>query len=115
MSASEWEGDPHVLIVHSVTPPAGHFDDGGLDYDIEHPPSCKEEERQYPGVLEWTCDVAHHEAECGLAFSLRYSGTPVTEPGTYRIQAWGSKSYYHEFGAYEYDGGVALMEPAVPA
>ena len=57
--------------------------------------------------MVWTCDVAHIEGD-GLAFSLRYSGTPITEPGTYQIQGWGTKSYHHEMG-YEYDGGVAVM------
>lgn len=108
MTDSEWFGDPHTLIVHSVTPPAGTFDDGSLEYDLEHPPSCKQEERQYPGVLDYTCDVAHHEQD-GLAFSLRYSGTPITEPGTYRVQAWGRKSWT-DLG-YEYDGGVGVMDP----
>lgn len=108
---SEWFGEPHTLIVHSVRPPDGPLDDGNLgDYEIEHPPSCKQEERQYLGVMEWTCDIAMNEGDCGLAFSLRYSGTPVEKPGTYRIQAWGTKTYYWESG-YEYDGGVAVMEP----
>jgi hypothetical protein len=108
-SDSEWYGEPHTLTVSSVRLPAGDLDDGELEYEITHPPSCKQEERRYPGVLEYTCDVAHSESECGLAFTLRYSGTPVTQPGTYRIQGWGSKTWYHEHGAHEYDGGVAVM------
>jgi hypothetical protein len=111
VSDSEWYGDPHTLIVRSVRLPADPLDDGGLDYDLEHPPSCRQEERggDEHGYMAWTCDVAHHEAE-GLAFSLRYSGTPVAEPGTYRIQGWGRKTYFHEYGAYEYDGGVGVMD-----
>jgi len=62
-------------------------------------------------LLEYTCELAYYERECDFAFSLRYSGTPITEPGTYQIQSWGQKTYYHEFGAYEYDGGVGVMEP----
>lgn len=107
--ASEWQGEPHTLIVQSVTPPAGQFDDGELDYEIQHPPSCKQEESQYPGVLDYTCDVAYMEREEGLTSSLRYSGTPITQPGTYQIQGWGRKSYYPECG-YEYDGGVGVMD-----
>jgi hypothetical protein len=111
VSDSEWCGEPHTLIVHSVRMPSGPLDDGELDYDLEHPPSCGREEHgvKYPYTTR-TCDVARCEDE-GLAFSLRYSGTPVTEPGTYRIQGWGRKTYYHEYGAYEYDGGVGVMDP----
>lgn len=109
---SEWFGDPHTLIVHSVTPPDGPLDDGELDYDLEHPPSCKqatdgEGENSY---TYWTCDVAQDESNCGLASSLRYSGTPVTEPGTYRIQAWGRKiPVWDAIGGCEYDGGVGVI------
>ena len=107
---SEWYGEPHTLIVHEVIPPSGPFDDGELEYDLEHPPSCKQEtdgegEHSY---TYWTCDVARDEEACGLAFSLRYSGTPVTEPGTYRIQGWGRKTHHWDLGD-EYDGGVGVI------
>jgi hypothetical protein len=114
---SEWFGEPHTLIVHEVRPPNGQSDPGELlEYDLEHAPSCKEELVDYWGLelLEWTCDVAHHERDCGLADALTYSGTPITAPGTYRIQSWGRKTYYYWAG-YEYDGGVGLMEPEVAA
>ncbi len=115
MSENEWHGETHTLIVHSVHQPHGPFDDGCLDCDIEHPPSCKEErvgegENSY---TQWTCDVAATAGDVGLPFSLRYSGTPVTEPGTYRIQAWGVK-YWTELG-YEYDGGVAVVDAEAAA
>ncbi len=114
MKDAEWYGQPHTLTVHSVRLPEGKSDDGDLgDYDLEHAPSCKQERSGDGGnsYLYWTCDVAFHEISSGLASSLRYSGTPVTEPGTYRIQVWGRKTYYHGSG-YEYDGGVGVMEPA---
>ena len=114
MSDREWHGEPHVLIVREVRPPDGPFDDGELDYDIEHPPSCKQEDRGQPGQytdMVWTCDVAGHIVDGGLEFSLNYSGTPVTEPGTYRIQGWGRKIYVPDYGTDEYDGGVGLVEP----
>lgn len=112
MSDTESYGDPHTLIVHAVHLPHGPLDDGCLDYDLEHAPSCKQELSTDGGhYLYWTCPVAFHEIGSGLASSLRYSGTPITEPGTYRIQAWGTKTYYHGAG-WEYDGGVGLMEPA---
>lgn len=109
-ASEEWQGKPHVLIVRSVRLPERPLDDGDLgDYTLKHPRSCGQ--RTVYGILrEYTCDVGWQENESGLPFSLRYSGTPVTEPGVYRIQGWGSKSWYHEFGAYEYDAGVAVLE-----
>ena len=117
---SEWYGEPHVLTVHSVIPPDGPLDDGSLEYDLEHPASCKEEERESFGtggvkVLEHTCALAEMERESGLPFCLNYSGTPITEPGTYRIQSWGRKYYVWDAWAYEYDAGIAVMEPGQEA
>jgi hypothetical protein len=118
---SEWYGEPHTLTVTSVTPPAGPLDDGELEYEITHPPTCTKKIYTYefatyggesPTVEEWDCGLAQHEAEAGLASSLKYSGTPVTEPGTYRIQSWGRKTYYRSAGAYEYDGGIGIVEAA---
>jgi len=109
---SEWHGEPHTLTVREVTLPDGPFDDGGLgDYDLEHPSSCKQEEQDCGGVtaLAYTCDVAHQEREGGLASSLRYSGTPVTEPGTYQIQGWGCR-IWTECGD-EYDNGIGVIGP----
>ena len=115
MSSDEWSGEPHTLIVRSVRLPDGPLDDGELtDYDLEHPPSCQQEEcEDWGGVtcMQYSCDAAWYERQGDLAFSLRYSGTPITEPGTYRIQGWGRKTYSHEYGAYEYDGGVGVMDP----
>jgi hypothetical protein len=104
-----WTGQPHILTVRSVRLPDGPLDDGALeDYDIRHPRSCKQE-KHYLGYWHYTCDIAHDEEECGLSFSLRYSGTPVTEPGVYRIQGWGNKHYSWEYGAWEYDAGTAVI------
>ena len=110
----EWYGEPHTLTVHSVTPPDGEFDDGELDYEIGHPPSCKQEERGWEGhtSMVWTCDVAEQAGDVGLPFTLRYSGTPITEPGTYQIQSWGRKiPVWDAIDGYEYDGGVGLVDP----
>ena len=87
---SEWYGEPHTLTVRSVRLPDGPFDDGDLgDYEIEHPPSCKQEQHGSGdhAYMVWACELGWWEAEDGLAGMLRYSGTPVTEPGTYRIQS----------------------------
>ena len=116
MSDSEWFGEAHTLTVHSVRLPDGLFDDGELDYDVEHPPSCRQEqygegERSY---MEWACEFGWHEREGGLASNLRYSGTPVTAPGSYRAASWGRKYYVWDAGAYEYDGGIGLVLQDTP-
>lgn len=75
----DWEGEIHTLIVHEVTPPDGPLDDGELDFDIEHPPSCKRCEETTSdghGVIWWECEVQTQGVDDGLAFSLAYSGTP---------------------------------------
>lgn len=109
--AEEWFGEPHSLTVHAVTPPASQFDDGDLDYEIAHPPSCTQE--QYgegdSARMAWACDLAWQELDGGLASALHYSGTPITEPGTYQIQSWGRKYYVWEAGAYEYDAGISVI------
>ena len=115
MSDSEWYGEPHTLIAY--------FDGEGLTYDLEHPPSCTKKVYTYefacyggesPTVEEWDCDIYWHETESGLFESLASSGTPVTEPGTYKIQGWSRKTYYYWAG-YEHDAGVGLMEPETAA
>jgi hypothetical protein len=111
MSEHESYGEIHTLIVTEAEPPAGDFDDWHLEYEIEHPPSCRQEASHMHGqpmVVDYTCDVAHHEHDSGLAFCLKYSGTPVTKPGTYKIQAW-SRKHVHLEGT-EYDGGIGLAE-----
>ena len=108
---SEWFGEPHTLTVHEVRLPDGPLDDGEFgDYDLEHPPSCEQEEIYDGHVLHYTCALAYQEEQEGLATSLRYSATPITEPGTYRIQAWGRKTYYPGVG-YEHDAGIGVMDP----
>lgn len=100
---SESYGEPHILIVHEIS-------EDGWDADLIHPLSCKTE----PGSDEWACDVAWHRAQTGLREALKYSGTPIAEPGTYRIQGWSRKTYYHGAG-YEHDAGVGVMEPEAAA
>lgn len=111
--ATEWFGEPHTLTVLSVEPPSGPFDDGELEYEIEHPATCKVETRGAGehAYDEHVCDIAHNIDAVGLACSLRYSGTPITEPGTYRIQGWGTKTYFPQAG-WEYDTGIGVMDNA---
>lgn len=106
----EWEGEIHTLLVHSVTPTGWLFPGEDLEYDLEHPKSCSEGDIGYgEDVTDYTCDVAWMEREGRLAESLRYSGTPITAPGTYKIQGWGRKYYVWDAWAYEYDNGVAVV------
>ena len=115
MREDEWHGEPHTLIVHAVHPPHGPLDDGCLDYDLEHPPSCREETigEGAHSYTQWACEVAHMEGDSGLPFTLRYSGTPITEPGTYQIRSWGYKTWT-ECG-YEYDNGIGVIAPEAGA
>jgi len=94
---SESYGHPHTMVVY--------FDGDELTYDLEHALTCQQEERYEGRVLEYTCDIAWHEIQCGLWDALDGS---IKEPGTYRIQAWASKTYYHGHG-YEHDTGVTVI------
>lgn len=107
----EWEGEPHTLVVTAVRLPEGQFDDGELDYEVQHPESCPQEEFGWPPntYTGYSCDVAQIISDTGLEFALKYSGTPITEPGTYAIRSWGLKYYVWDAGAYEYDNGIGVV------
>jgi hypothetical protein len=118
MPDSEGEGTVHMLVVRALGDPSSI---DGLrpieDYEIQHPWSCPQEERWDGRVMVWTCDVGWMENDGDLAFSLKYSGTEVTEPGLYLIQAWWRKYYCWDYGSYEYNNGIGAIasrpEPAV--
>lgn len=109
----EHYGEPHILVLHSFEPPTGQFDDGDMEYEIEHPSSCEQVEvRGFDGEtwLTWAnCEIQAELEHIELPFTLKYSGTPITEPGRYRVQSWHSRSYIYEYG-YEYDGGIGVMD-----
>lgn len=104
--------DSHILRVFDVTPPSGPLDDGRIVYELEHPASCPEETDTSYGVpvTMWGCAVGYWERELGIAAALRYSGTPAEKPGTYAVEAWDSRIYVPDYGAYEYDGGLCLAD-----
>jgi hypothetical protein len=108
----DWEGEIHTLTVHSMLPPEEWLgDDPEFDFDIDHPASCKRTEEDWGNgitIVSWDCEVQTQGVDDGLAFSLSYSGTPVTEPGIYKIRGWGTK-YWTECGD-EYDGGVVIVD-----
>jgi hypothetical protein len=105
---TEWQGEPHTLTVHSISIAPSQHDGGEFEYDLEHPPTCQQEDMYDGRVRVYVCDVGWQEGDIGLADSLQYSGTPITEPGTYRIAAWGRKTYYYWSG-YEYDAGITIL------
>lgn len=114
MPSSEWFGETHKLTVISVRlpDPTDQFDDGELEYEIEHPSSCPKETFGFDGHTweDWNCDIAWHIREGGLISNLRYSGSLITEPGEYKIQVWGRKDYIWDYGTYEYDGAISLVD-----
>lgn len=112
-ASGEHQGEPHVLVLLAVTPSTGPFSDGEMEYEVEHPPTCKQEEvEQWEGFKEmrFTCDLQAELDNIDLPFTLKYSGTPLTEPGRYRVQTWHTKSYIFDYGTYEYDGGIGVID-----
>jgi hypothetical protein len=112
-------GPVHKLIVREVGEPYGPLDTGEFkDYEVEHPAECKQVHHTI-GVCDesgvvveydtYDCGVEWSRESIGLRWSLHYTGTPVTEPGEYLIQAWSEK--YVGFEYTEYDSGIALVEP----
>ena len=93
----------HVLIVTTVGEPYGPFStDEFAEYDIEHPDDCPMENGEY------TCAVAMEQMNGCIRHSLRYSGTPVNQPGQYEIEPWFET--YRGFDYTEYDAGVVLVD-----
>lgn len=112
MSVFRESSDDHVLTVTAVREPEGEFDDGELEYEIEHPESCPRELFGWAGheYEDWNCAVAGIIRDSGLAFALKYSGTPVTKPGRYVIRAWFSRYTSMDFIGYEYDDGIGIVD-----
>lgn len=94
-------GPIHKLIVHTVGDDDEPFHVNDFeDYEIEHPAECECDDGWY------RCGVEHNVDNIGVRFSLRYSGTPVDQPGEYGITAWAET--YRGFEYTEYDGGLAV-------
>lgn len=111
-------GPIHKLIIHEVGEDDEPFHVNDFaDYEVEHPVECKrEQDRDTRGRFAYAyyrCGVQHNLDNIGTRFSLSYSGTPVTEPGEYQIQAWAET--YRGFEYTEYDGGLALYEEPAPS
>jgi len=95
----------HTLVVMRVTPPRGRFDDGSLGYRLLHPSGCNRAQ----------CIISDCIASTTLAFALSYSGTPITVPGSYRIEGWWIRSWDDWYGGWEYDSGVRVVHDAEEA
>jgi len=100
-------GEVHTLVVRVVGDHEPHpvtayekcrnFE----DYEIEHLPTCEVRYGMY------ACHVGFEERDLCIRWTLEFSGTPVTEPGTYRIQAWEETVLMPGFTEY---AGIALCE-----
>jgi hypothetical protein len=108
-------GPVHKLIVYDVGEPYEPLSTHEFeDYEIEHPPECKLVKRSICGNHPCTCEYEEYDCamswnieQCGLRWSLKYSGRAVTEPGEYQIQAWAETIRGFDF--VEYDGGIGLV------
>lgn len=107
-------GPIHTLIVHVVGDDDEPFHINDFeDCEIQHPAECKQVHDEVLDADRYECGVSFNLENVGLRFSLRYTGTPITEPGTYRIQAWAET--IRGFDYTEYDGGIGVVEREVAA
>lgn len=96
-------GPVHKLIVHEVgDDDAPYYINDFEDYEVEHTSECECSNDGW-----WRCGVGNIVENVGVRFSLRYSGTPVIEPGEYHVQAWSVT--YRGFDCTDYDGGIAVI------
>jgi hypothetical protein len=101
-------GPVHTLIVREVGEPYGPFDTGEFaDFEVEHPPECKRVFDDQFRCERFNCAVEHNIENAGARWLLFYTGTPVNEPGIYRIRAW--SDVYRGFDYVEHDGGIGLV------
>lgn len=104
-------GPAHLLIVRSVGEPYGPLStDEFEDWEIVHPPECPTRQ-QWMHDIQWTayeCGVGYQVESIGIRWSLHYSGTPVTKPGRYLIEAW--HEVLRGFDWTEHDAGVVLCD-----
>lgn len=97
----------HVLTVHQLGWPFGPLDEGDVEYDPGHLPSCTRKEKDLGDgftAVSWDCDVAFRAAEIGLLYAL---DIPVTRTGEYLVKPWAAE-YWTECGT-EYDAGLTVI------
>lgn len=113
-----FEEDTRELIYPGKVPQSGlpHWltveDEQEDSLAVEHTRGCLDQ------WGEIGCDVEHYERD-GLDIwfhraDLGDDGTSYSDgvrPGRYLIEAWSSRSYCHDYGTYEFDGGLALVYP----
>jgi hypothetical protein len=99
-------GAVHTLIVRDIGEPDSELCTSEFkDYEIVHPADDPEPSEE--NGLYYRCSIDFNIDNAGLRFSLKYTGTPITEPGVYQIQAWAET--IHGFDYTEYDGGIGLV------
>lgn len=94
-------GPVHTLAVTMVG------DEEFEAFTVTHTPACNLVHDEHFKMDYYDCAVDEYIRNAGLKWSLQYSGYKITEPGTYRIQAW-AETIRHFEGA-DYDGGIALV------
>ena len=105
-----WTGDTHILLLTEVR--EDEFGYVEWEYELLHPPVCKQvpdELGVYEGeviLTKFDCDVAWHEYQESLADAISYSGSGVTQPGSYRIR--GGVNVYDTESGPETDTGLAV-------
>lgn len=104
---------PHKLIVRVVGEAGGHIEVGEFeDFEIVHYDDCPRhlgrcfDDSGEDKALVYDCWVGQEAKELDVRWSLTYSGTSVTEPGEYMIEAWAE--VFHGMEYTEYDGGLRL-------
>lgn len=102
-------GDVHTLIIRDAGPPYKDLFDmhDWEDWEIVHPPGCPTTD--YFWGTDYSCPVGEYSRE-SMRWTLRYSGTPIDEPGEYKIQAWARVHPSGPWGPAEYDGGLVVAE-----
>lgn len=104
--------DPHVLIVHKAGEPYGPLSIHDWEqWEVVHHKDCPKALDHYfweTTIWCYSCWMGEEVSENGLRHSLRYSGTPVDDPGIYLIDTWAE--IYKGYEYTEYDSGVSIVE-----
>lgn len=115
MNVTTTYSDWHTLTIE----PDGENDDGSplMDYTLAHPDSCAHhsEPEDAAGLPEfvpayecWLAELVGEFSDCP-----DYIGLP-TEPGTYRLRAWGTAGDWSGPHYIEPDSGIDISEARDP-
>lgn len=101
-------GPVHTLIVRVVGEDDEFHTNDFEDFEVKHSPECKQWHDDNWDCDRYSCGVGENIENTGLRWSMRYSGCKITEPGTYKIQAWAET--IRGFDYTEYDGGIGFAD-----